>query len=89
MLSKTLIIPNKLGLHARAATKLVRLASAFESEVQLKRQQREVNGKSIMGVMLLAAAKGAEIELIVSGTDEKMAMDALATLIDSGFGEEA
>jgi len=88
MLRKTVTIVNKLGLHARAATKLVRLASSFESEVQLKRQQREVNGKSIMGVMLLAAAKGVDIELIVSGTDEETAMNDLTALIEDRFGEE-
>ena len=88
MLRKTVTIVNKLGLHARAATKLVRLASSFESEVQLKRQQREVNGKSIMGVMLLAAAKGVDIELIVSGTDEETAMNDLSALIENRFGEE-
>jgi phosphocarrier protein len=88
MLRKTVTIVNKLGLHARAATKLVRLASSFESEVQLKRQQREVNGKSIMGVMLLAAAKGIDIELIVSGTDEETAMNDLSALIENRFGEE-
>lgn len=88
MLKKTVTIVNKLGLHARAATKLVRLASSFESDVLLKRQQREVNGKSIMGVMLLAAAKGVDIELVVSGTDEEMAMDELSALIKNKFGEE-
>jgi phosphocarrier protein HPr len=88
MLRKTLTIVNKLGLHARAATKLVRLASAFESDIQLKRQQREVNGKSIMGVMLLAASKGTEIELIISGADETTALAELAALIENGFGEE-
>jgi len=88
MLKQTLLIVNKLGLHARAAAKLVKLASSFESQVQVKRQQREVNGKSIMGVMLLAAAKGTEIELIVDGTDETTAMEAISQLINSGFGEE-
>jgi phosphocarrier protein len=88
MLKQTLLIVNKLGLHARAAAKLVKLASSFESQVQVKRQQREVNGKSIMGVMLLAAGKGTEIELIVDGTDETTAMEAISELINSGFGEE-
>jgi phosphocarrier protein len=88
MLKQTLNIVNKLGLHARAAAKLVKLASSFESQVQVKRQQREVNGKSIMGVMLLAAGKGAEIELIVDGVDETTAMAELTQLIQSGFGEE-
>ncbi len=88
MLKQTLCIVNKLGLHARAAAKLVKLASSFESHVQVKRQQREVNGKSIMGVMLLAAGKGTEIELTVEGTDEEQAMEELSQLIQSGFGEE-
>ena len=88
MLKQTLNIVNKLGLHARAAAKLVKLASSFESQVQVKRQQREVNGKSIMGVMLLAAGKGTEIELIVDGVDETTAMTELTQLIQSGFGEE-
>ncbi len=88
MLKQTLIIVNKLGLHARAAAKLVKLASIFESNVQVKRHQREVNGKSIMGVMLLAAAKGTEIELSVDGADEATAMTQLTDLIKDGFGEE-
>ena len=88
MLKQTLTIVNKLGLHARAATKLVRLSSQFDSSIQLKRKQREVNGKSIMGVMLLAAAKGCEIELSVDGLDEKIAMSQISNLIKDGFGEE-
>jgi len=88
MLKQTLTIINKLGLHARAATKLVKLASSFESAVQVKRQQREVNGKSIMGVMLLAAGKGCEIELTTNGADEVSAMSKLSVLIQSGFGEK-
>jgi len=88
MLKQTLTIVNKLGLHARAATKLVKLASSCESSVQVKRQKREVNGKSIMGVMLLAASKGCEIELIVDGVDETLTMSKLSHLIQSGFGEE-
>jgi phosphotransferase system HPr (HPr) family protein len=88
MLKQTLNIVNKLGLHARAAAKLVKLASTFECEVQVKRKQREVNGKSIMGVMLLAAGKGTEVEVTVDGTDEINAMAQLSNLIQSGFGEE-
>jgi phosphocarrier protein len=88
MLRQTLTIVNKLGLHARAAAKLVKLASSFESDIQVKRQQREVNGKSIMGVMLLAAGKGTEIELIVAGNDEAVAIAELTQLIENGFGEE-
>jgi phosphocarrier protein len=88
VLRETVTIVNKLGLHARAAAKLVRLASSFDSEIQIKRQQREVNGKSIMGVMLLAAGKGTEIELTVSGTDEVDALDELTKLIANRFGED-
>ncbi|OQW93196.1 MAG: phosphocarrier protein HPr [Beggiatoa sp. IS2] len=88
MLKQTLTIVNKLGLHARAAAKLVKLASSFKSDILLKRQQREVNGKSIMGVMLLAAAKGTQVELIISGTDESLAMEKLSELIQNRFGEE-
>jgi phosphocarrier protein len=88
LLQKTLTIVNKLGLHARAAAKLVKLASTFGSDIYLKRKQREVNGKSIMGVMLLAAGKGTEIELSVSGEDEEEAFKKIVELIKSGFGEE-
>ncbi len=88
MLKKTLTIINRLGLHARAAAKLVKLASQFESEVLVKRKQREVNGKSIMGVMLLAAAQGTEIELSIDGADEAVAMASISDLVKSGFGEE-
>ena len=88
MLKQTLTIINRLGLHARAAAKLVKLASQFESEVLVKRKQREVNGKSIMGVMLLAAARGTEIELSVDGADEAVAMASISDLVQSGFGEE-
>ncbi len=88
MLRQTLTIINKLGLHARAAAKLVKLASAFESDIQVKRLQREVNGKSIMGVMMLAASKGSEIELTVSGMDEETAMAQLINLVQTRFGEE-
>lgn len=88
MQKKTLTIINKLGLHARAANKFARLASQFESHICMKRQHREANGKSIMNVMLLAACKGTDIELIIDGADEIIAMDKLRQLIQSGFGEE-
>lgn len=87
LLKGTLTIVNELGLHARAAAKLVKLASGFNSEILLKRQHREVNAKSIMGVMLLAAAQGTELELIVSGEDEELAFAQLSKLINNGFGE--
>ena len=87
MITKTTTIINKLGLHARATAKLVKLASSFTSEIQLKRNQRTVNGKSIMAVMLLAASKGTEINLIIEGEDELKAMDAILQLINDKFGE--
>jgi len=80
-------IINKLGLHARASAKLTRTASQYESEVWLSRDGRRVNGKSIMGVMMLAAAKGTHIHLETFGPDENAAMTALVELIDDKFGE--
>lgn len=87
MITKTITIINKLGLHARAAAKLVTLASQFKSEIQLTRNQRTVNGKSIMAVMLLAASKGTELEIIAEGDDETEAMDAILQLINNKFDE--
>lgn len=80
-------IVNKLGLHARAAAKLVTLASGFSSEITLRRGEREVNGKSIMGVMMLAAGKGTPIEVCAEGEDAADAVNELASLIGDGFGE--
>lgn len=88
MIKKQAEIINKLGLHARAAAKLVTLASTFKSDIQLGLNGRQINGKSIMGVMMLAAAQGFTIELVVSGEDEEQAMEALLDLINSRFGEE-
>ncbi len=87
MLDKTVTIINKLGLHARAAAKFVTLASSFSSEVKLARNGQEVNGKSIMGVMMLAASKGSDIRLIANGDDENEAIDKLTELIENRFGE--
>lgn len=87
MLNKKVFIINKLGLHARAAAKLVHLASRYGSEIMLVRGGQKVNGKSIMGVMMLAAAKGTELDLEVEGEDEVMAMQAVENLIASRFGE--
>jgi len=81
-------IINKLGLHARPSAKLTQLASNFKSNVFMARNGRRINAKSIMGVMMLAAAKGSTITLETEGEDEQEAMDALAGLISSGFGEE-
>ena len=81
-------IVNKLGLHARPSARLTQLASSFKSHVHMSRNGRRVNAKSIMGVMMLAAAKGSTITLETDGEDEAEAIDALASLISSGFGEE-
>lgn len=89
MITKTLTIINKLGLHARASAKLVQTASRFESEVELSRDGRTVNGKSIMGVMMLAATQHSNIEVKVRGEDEHSALEAISQLIANKFGEEA
>ena len=81
------MIVNKLGLHARAAAKLVTLASEFASEIHVERGSRRVNGKSIMGVMMLAAGQGTSIDLIAEGADEEQAIERLAELIANKFGE--
>lgn len=81
-------IVNKLGLHARPSARLTQLASGFKSNVFMSRNGRRVNAKSIMGVMMLAAAKGTTVTLETEGEDEAEAMDVLANLISSGFGEE-
>ena len=88
MLSKEITIINKLGLHARAAASLVKTASAFESEINIVYGGKKINGKSIMGIMMLAAAKGATIELIVAGADEEEAMREIEALIINRFGED-
>ena len=80
-------IVNKLGLHARASAKLTQLAARFQSDVQLSRNGRKVNAKSIMGVMMLAAGKGSKIVVEISGSDEAAAMDAIAKLVGDYFGE--
>ena len=88
MLTKEVDIINKLGLHARAAAKFVTCASRYTSEVKVKFKGREVNGKSIMGVMMLAAAKGSKLTLMVKGDDEQDATSALEELIENRFEEE-
>ena len=87
MIKATTRISNKLGLHARASAKLTKLAGSFRSEVFLSRNGRRVNAKSIMGVMMLAAGMGTEIEIETEGEDERQAMDALLALIGDKFGE--
>jgi phosphocarrier protein len=87
MASRELTIVNKLGLHARAAAKLVNLASGFESEITIKRGRQKVNAKSIMGVMMLAAAKGVMIEVCVDGNDADEALAEITRLVQNRFGE--
>jgi phosphocarrier protein len=87
MLEETLTIVNKLGLHARAAGKLVNLTKTFSSDITLSKDVEEVDGKSIMAVMLLAAPIGTEIRVRVSGDDEEAAMTAIRELIADRFGE--
>lgn len=87
MVRKQITICNKLGLHARAAAKFVTLASQFQCDVQLARGTRQVNGKSIMGVMMLAASQGTQLEIITCGVDEEDAWNKLAALVDCRFGE--
>ncbi|MHB8254863.1 MAG: HPr family phosphocarrier protein [Acidiferrobacter sp.] len=83
------LIINKLGMHARASAKLVSLASSFESAITVARDGRSVNGKSIMGIMMLAAGKGATIQICADGSDEQYAVKALCQLIQCRFGEDA
>jgi len=87
MLRKKIEIINKLGMHARAAAKFVTLAQTFKSEIKVSRNNNEVNGKSIMGIMMLAAAKGTTIEIIIDGEDEQQAIDLLCELINNLFDE--
>ena len=87
MTTQELEIINKLGLHARASAKLTQLAGKYQSEVWIARNQRKVNAKSIMGVMMLAAGKGSTVTLEAEGPDEKECVDALAQLINARFGE--
>jgi phosphocarrier protein HPr len=87
MQQQDVLIINKLGLHARASAKLTQLASSFKCEVMLTRNTRRVNAKSIMGVMMLAAAKGVTIGIETHGENEEAAMQALVALINNYFGE--
>jgi phosphocarrier protein HPr len=87
MLRREIEIINKLGLHARASAKLTQTAAKYQCDVSLERNGRRVNAKSIMGVMMLAAGKGAKVTFETDGPDEADAMDALATLVNDYFGE--
>jgi phosphocarrier protein len=87
MKCRKITIINKLGLHARASAKFVSVATGFKSEIWLKRDSQEVNGKSIMGIMMLAAPKGTEIELCAKGADADKALSVLSELVNDYFGE--
>ena len=88
MQEKTVTIINKLGLHARAAAKFVTTASSYSSNVDISRDGQRVNGKSIMGVMMLAASRGTEVIIMTQGDDEVEAAESLVTLIKDRFGEQ-
>ena len=88
MQNQNFTIINRLGLHARAAAQFVQTANKFNSEVALVKDDIEVNGKSIMGILLLAAPQGTDISVTVDGTDEEQAMKVIAELIEDGFGED-
>ncbi|GAB7027637.1 HPr family phosphocarrier protein [Geotalea toluenoxydans] len=88
MLEQEFTIVNKLGLHARASALFVKTASRFASEIRIEREGVEVNGKSIMGIMMLAAAKGSVIRVKAEGSDEVEVMETLGDLIRNGFGED-
>jgi phosphocarrier protein HPr len=87
MIKTSITISNKLGLHARASAKLTKLAGGFQSEISISRNDRRVNAKSIMGVMMLAAGIGSVVEIEIDGPDEQAAIDALTALINDKFGE--
>jgi phosphocarrier protein len=83
------IVVNQLGLHARAAARFVHLATRFESRIRVGRDEKIMDGKSIMGILLLAASRGTTLTVIADGPDEARAVDALVGLVESGFGEKS
>jgi phosphocarrier protein len=87
MTSRSVPVVNQLGMHARAAAKFVHLAARYQSHITVARESREMDGKSIMGLLLLAAALGSVVTISADGADEKDAVEALAELVASGFGE--
>ena len=89
MTSQEVTVVNQLGMHARAAAKFVHLATRYEARVKVARDRREIDGKSIMGILLLAAARGSTITISAEGSDEQDAVAALVALVQSGFGEDA
>ena len=89
MTSRSVAVVNQLGMHARAAAKFVHMAARYESNVRVARAAREMDGKSIMGILLLAAARGSTLTISAEGGDEVEAVDALVELVQGGFGEDA
>lgn len=87
MTERVVTVTNLLGMHARAAARFVRLASSFSAQIRVSRDGRAIDGKSIMGLLLLAAAKGAEIRIAADGPDEAAALEALCALVERGFDE--
>jgi phosphocarrier protein len=88
MISRAVTVTNQLGLHARAAARFVHLATRFVSHIRVAREAKVMDGKSIMGILLLAAARGTTITISADGQDEADAVEALVRLVESGFGEE-
>ena len=88
MTSRTVTVVNQLGMHARAAAKFVHLATRFQARVRVARDARQMDGKSIMGILLLAAACGSTLTISADGADEQEALEALTALVQAGFGEE-
>jgi phosphocarrier protein len=89
MMSKQVTVVNQLGLHARAAARFVHLATRYTAQIRVGRDSKVMDGKSIMGILLLAAARGTTITITADGPDERDAVEALAQLVASGFGEES
>jgi phosphocarrier protein len=85
--SQSVVVVNQLGMHARAAAKFVHVATRYQARVRVARDAREMDGKSIMGILLLAAARGSTISITAEGADESEAVAALVALVQSGFGE--
>jgi phosphocarrier protein HPr len=89
MMTRSVVVTNPLGLHARAAARFVHLASKFTSQIRVARDSKVMDGKSIMGILLLAAARGMTLTISANGPDEASAVDSLIDLVESGFGEES
>lgn len=88
MINKRITINNKLGLHARASAKFVNVTSKYQSSIQINSNNKSINGKSIMGVMMLAAKKGTQLEINIDGPDEQDMLDDIEDLVNNNFGEE-